>query len=71
MVCFWFGADGGQCAQILGLFGAVRGHIVELEGPRGPFGMGKSSCMCRVATVSLRLAVFSEKRLILAPNCRF
>ena len=42
-----------------GLLGAVRGHIVELEGPRGPFGTGKSSCMCRVATISLRLAVFS------------
>ena len=61
MVCFWFGDVGGQCAQILGLLGAflgaVRGHIVELEGPRGPFGTGKSSCMCRVATISLHLAV--------------
>ena len=43
-----------------GLLGAVRGHIVELEGPRGPFGTGKSSSMCRVATISLDLAVFSR-----------
>ena len=28
-----------------GLLGAVRGHIVELEGPRGPFGTGKSSSL--------------------------
>ena len=37
---------------------------MELEGPRGPFGTGKSSgkssCMCRVATISLHLAVFSR-----------
>ena len=31
-----------------GLWGAVRGHIVELEGPRGRFGTGNSGCMCRV-----------------------
>ena len=43
-----------------GLLGAVHGHIVELEGPRGPFGTGKSSCMCRVATISFHLAVFSR-----------
>ena len=43
-----------------GLLGAFRGQIVELEGPRGPFGTGKSSCMCRVATISLHLAVFSR-----------
>ena len=40
-----------------GLLGAVCGHIVELEGPRGPFGTGKFSCMCRVANISLHLAV--------------
>ena len=34
--------------------------VVGLEGPRGPFGTGKSSCMCRVATISLHLAVFSK-----------
>ena len=64
MVCFWFGAIGGQCAQILGLFGAFWGrfaeHIVGLEGLRGPFGTGKSSYMCRVATISFHLAVFSR-----------
>ena len=40
-----------------GLLGAVCGHIVELEGPRGPFNIGKSSCMCEVATISFHLAV--------------
>ena len=39
--------------------GAVRRYIVELEGPRKPFGTVKSRCMCRVAAISLRLAVFS------------
>ena len=43
-----------------GLLGAVRGHSVELEGPRGPFGKRKSSSMCRVATISLLLAVLSR-----------
>ena len=44
-----------------GLWGAFwAGHIVELEGPRGLFGTGKSSCMGRVATISLQLAVFSR-----------
>ena len=41
-----------------GLLGAVRGYILQLEGPGGPFGAGKSSCMCRVAIISLHLAVF-------------
>ena len=31
---------------------------MDLQGPRGPFGTGKSSCMCRLATSSLYLAVF-------------
>ena len=35
--------------------GAVCGNSVELEGPRGP-----SSCMCRVATISFLLAIFSR-----------
>ena len=52
-MCTNFGALGG-------LLGAVRGHIVELEGPRVPFGTGKSSCICRVATISLHLAVLSR-----------
>ena len=43
-----------------GLLGAVHGYILELEGPRGPFGTGKSSCMCTIATISLHLAVFSR-----------
>ena len=41
-MCTNFGAFGGQ-------LGVVRGHIVELEGPKGPFGTGQSSCMCRSA----------------------
>ena len=61
-----------------GLLGAVRGHM--LEGPRGPFGTVKSSCMCRVATIPFFLGAVSskfwgisgqKKRLILALNCRF
>ena len=64
MVSFWFGAVGGHCARILGLLGgllgAVCGHIVELAGPRGSFGTGKSSCMCTVATISIHLGVFSR-----------
>ena len=49
-----------NCGTFGGLLGAVHGHIVELEGPRGTFGTGKSSCMCRVATISLHLAVLSR-----------
>ena len=60
IVCFWFGAVGGQGAQILGLLGTFGGHIVELERPRGPFGTEKYSCMCRVANTSLCLASFSR-----------
>ena len=74
MVYFWFGAVGGQCAQRPGILGALWGrfaeHIVEVEGRGGPFSTGKSSFMCRVATISLHL-VSGKKRLILALNCRF
>ena len=35
-----------------GLLEVIREQIVELDGSRGPFGTGKSSCMCRVATIS-------------------
>ena len=42
------------------LLGAVRGHIVELEGPNEPFGTVKSSCMCGVATISLHFGVLSR-----------
>ena len=41
-----------------GRSGAVCGHIVELEDPRGPFGTGTSRCTWRVGTISLHLAVF-------------
>ena len=60
-----------------GLFGAVRGRNMELEGPRGTFGIGKSSCMCSHYFPSFRRfrarsrAVLGKKRLILALNCRF
>ena len=60
-----------------GLFGAVHGHIMELEGPRGTFGIGKSSRMCSHYFSSFRFfragsrAVLGKKRLILALNCRF
>ena len=61
--CSWFEVVKGQCAQMLGLFGghlgAFLGHIVVLEGPKGLFGTEKSSCMWRVATISLRLAVLN------------
>ena len=64
VVRFWFGAVGGQCAQILGLlgpfWGAARGHVVDLEGPRGPFGKEQSRRMCTAATISLILAIISK-----------
>ena len=43
-----------------GLLGAVCRYILELEGPRGPFGTWKSSCKCRVATTSFYWAVLSR-----------
>ena len=49
-----------NCGAFGGFSGAVRGQIVDVEGPRGTFGMGKSSCMCRVATISLHLAALSK-----------
>ena len=65
MAWFWFRAAGGHCAQIVGFFlggllGAARGHIVKLEGPKGPYSTGKSSGMCRVATIFLHFVVFSR-----------
>ena len=63
MVCFWFGAVVGQCAQILGRLEAFWGRfeedILELQGPKGPVTTGKSSCMIRVATISVLLAALS------------
>ena len=47
------------CGAFGGISGAVRGHIVELEGLKGPFGTGKSSCTCRVATISVHFAIFN------------
>ena len=50
---------------------------MELEGPRGTFGIGKSSRMCSHYFSSFRFfrarsrAVLGKKRLILALNCRF
>ena len=60
-----------------GVFGAVHGHIMELEGPRGTFGIGKS--MPHVYPLfpfiwpfsATSRAVLGKKRLILALNCRF
>ena len=40
--------------------GGSRIYIVELEGPRKRFGRGKSSCMCRPATIPLHLAVLTK-----------
>ena len=53
MACSWFEVVNSQYAQVLGLFedhlGALREHILGLEGPRGLFDMGKSRCMWNVA----------------------
>ena len=66
-------------AQILGLFGPLLGHIVELKGTRGLSDTVKSSRTCSVATVSLHLGVlpgfwgsFGRKLAIFGPKpCRF
>ena len=42
-----------------GLFGPFPGHVMELEGGKELVDTGKSSRTCRVATVSLRLAVLN------------
>ena len=76
----WFGAVGGQCAQLVGLLGsflgAVSGHIVELDGPRGTFGRGKSSCTCKPLfpffwPFSAGSTGFGQKRLTLSLIYRF
>ena len=41
------------------LFGPFLGHIVELEGTKGPLVTRKSSRTWSVAAVCLRLAVFN------------
>ena len=43
----------------LALFGPFLGHIVELEGTKGPLVTRKSSRTCSVAAVCLRLAVLN------------
>ena len=58
----WFRGAGAHCA-VFGafwrLFGQFLGHIVELEGTKGPLVTSKSSRMCSVAAVCLRLAVLN------------
>ena len=55
----WFPGVGAHCA-VFGafwrLFGPFLGHIVELEGTKGPLVTRKSSRTCSVAVVCLRLA---------------
>ena len=43
-----------------GLLRVARGHVVESESPRLPLSTKKSSFMCRVGTISLRLANFKR-----------
>ena len=61
----WFRGDGAHCA-VFGafwrLFGPFLGHIVDLEGTKGPLVTGKSSRTCSVAAVCLRLAVLNPYR---------
>ena len=74
----WFRGVGAHCA-VFGafwrLFGPFLGHIVELKGTRGLFDTVKSSRMCSVATVSLRLGVlpgfwgfFGRKMAVFGPK---
>ena len=68
----WFRGAGAHCA-VFGafwrLFGPFLGHIVELEGTKGPLVARRSSRTWSVAAVCLRLAVLGEKWLFLAQNC--
>ena len=58
----WFRGAGAHCA-VFGafwrLFGPFLGHIVELEGTKGPLVTRKSSRTWSVAAVCLRLAVLN------------
>ena len=46
--------------KLLGaFFGPFPGHVMELEGGKELVDTGKSSRTCRIATVSLRLAVLN------------
>ena len=58
--CAWFrgvGAHSADFGAFWRLFGPFLGHIVELNGTRGLFDTVRSSRMCSLATVSLRLGV--------------
>ena len=58
----WFRGEGAHCA-VFGafwrLFGPFLGHIVELEGTKGPLVTRKSSRTWSVAAVCLRLVVLN------------
>ena len=59
----WFRGAGAHCAAFGAfwrLFGPFLGHIVELEGTKGPLVTRKSSRTCSVAAVCLCLAVLNE-----------
>ena len=58
----WFrgaGAHGALFGAFWRLFGPFLGHIVELEGSKGPLVTRKLSRTCSVAAVCLRLAVLN------------
>ena len=58
----WFRGVGAHCADFGAfrrLFGPFLGHIVELEGTKGPLVTRKSSCTWSVAAVCLHLAVLN------------
>ena len=75
----WFRGVGAHCADFGAfwrLFGLFLGHIVELEGNRGLFVTGQLRRTCRLANVSLRLAVLTgfrglleKKRLFPGTKC--
>ena len=52
----------------LAIFGPFLGHIVELEGKKELFVMGQSRRTWSVATVSLRLVVFTRFRDCFGPK---
>ena len=76
----WFRRAGAHCADFGAfwrLFGPFLGHIVELEGTKGPFVTRKSSRTWSVAAVCLRLAVlhpywgcFGRKLAVFGPKLR-
>ena len=76
----WFrgaGAHGAFFGAFWHLFGPVLGHIVELEGTKGPLVTRKSSRTWNVAAVCLRLAVlnpyqgcFGRKMAVFGPKLR-